>query len=172
LVRLRWRASGWCDAFLNFFFYIFLVDPPPLSQVAIPASHGLQPLTGAWVGTIVRVNPVRRPPKYWLPLRRGLGVDIFFFYFFHLFLQRVNNKSNTSPYPPSHCNRRALSWTHLLRLILSSWLPSSFTCQYKEWLSEHLLFFKSALHDLPLYFCCDKKRRSFHAASRYLLLMF
>ena len=29
------------------FFYIFLVDQPPLSQVAIPASHGLKPLTGA-----------------------------------------------------------------------------------------------------------------------------
>ncbi len=29
------------------FFYIFLVNQPPLSQVAIPASHDLKPLTGA-----------------------------------------------------------------------------------------------------------------------------
>ena len=29
------------------FFTFFLVDQPPLSQVAIPASHGLKPLTGA-----------------------------------------------------------------------------------------------------------------------------
>jgi hypothetical protein len=31
----------------DFFFYIFRVEQPPLSQVVIPASHGLKPLTGA-----------------------------------------------------------------------------------------------------------------------------
>ena len=61
------------------FFYIFLVDQPPLSQVAIPASHGLKPLTGAWVGTIVHGKCVRRPPKYWLPSRRGLTDFLFIF---------------------------------------------------------------------------------------------
>ena len=154
LIRLRWRASRWCDACLNFFFLHFWDDTPPLSQVAIPASHGLKPLTGAWVGTIVRGNPVRRPPKYWLPSRRGL--TFFFLDFFHLFLQRVNYKSNTSPYPPSPCNRGSFNLTHLLRLILSSWLPTSFTCHYIEWLSEHLLFLISDLHDLPLIFLVIK----------------
>jgi hypothetical protein len=96
-----WDDGRVADATLVWilFFYIFLVDQPPLSQVAIPASHGLKPLTGAWVGTIVRGNPVRRPPKYWLPSRRGLAY--FFSWFFpFLFAESQLQKIKHLSIPP------------------------------------------------------------------------
>ena len=92
-----WDDGRVADATLVWilFFYIFLVNQPPLSQVAIPASHGLKPLTGAWVGTIVRGNPVRRPPKYWFPSRRGL--TFFFLIFSVCFCRGRESITNQTP---------------------------------------------------------------------------
>ncbi len=114
-----WDDGRVADATLVWilFFYIFLVNQPPLSQVAIPASHGLKPLTGAWVGTIFHGNPVRRQRKYWLPSRRGS--TYFFSGFFPCVFCResIPNKKN-SQYPPPPCNRGAFNRTHLLRIFL------------------------------------------------------
>ena len=78
--------------FFIFVLHIFRVDPPPLSQGAIPASHGLKPFIGAWVRTIVHGHLVRRPPKYWLPSRRGLTRFFPRFFFFFLNESRFKNK--------------------------------------------------------------------------------
>ena len=87
------------------------------------------------------------------------GRHRYFFWIFSLcFLQRVNSISKKPQYPPPPCNRGAFNRTHLLRIFCSSWLPTLFTCQYKEYLlayrtcSEHLFCYFWYLILIFLYF--------------------
>ena len=57
--------------FKHFFQRFFRLTPPPMRQAGIQASNSMKPLIGARLGTIVYGFLFRRPPKYWLPLRRG-----------------------------------------------------------------------------------------------------
>ncbi len=138
------------------FFYIFRDDTPPLSQVAIPASHGLKPLTGAWVGTIFHGNPVRRPRKYWLPSRRGL--TYFFLDFSPSFFCRESIPNQTPLHIPLPLEIEDLL-TELIccEFFLSSWLPTPVQRIAYRSCSEHgTSFLLFLISDLPLFFLVIK----------------
>ena len=62
---------------------------------------------------------------------QGGGRHIFFLDFFPVFFAESQFQiKKTSQYPPPPCNRGAFNRAHSLRIFLSSWLPTSFTCQY------------------------------------------
>ena len=170
LIWLRWRASRWCDACLNFVFFTFFSWPAPFE----PGGHPGEPWPEAAYWSLSWDHSSwesdQTATEILIAFKAGVGVDIFFSWFFHLFLQIVNYKSNTSPYPPSPCNRGAFNWTHLLRVILSSWLPLHSHASTKNGFLN-ICYFWYPIFMIFLYFFGNKIGRSFHAASRYLLLL-
>ena len=92
LIRLRWRASRWCDACLNFVFLHFSRWPAPFE----PGGHPGEPWPEAayWSLSWDHISWESGQTAAEILIAFKAGVDIFFFWIFSLcFLQRVNSKS-------------------------------------------------------------------------------
>ena len=130
LIRLRWRVSRWCDACLNFVFLHFFSWPAPFD----PGGHPGEPWPEAayWSLSWDHSSWESGQTAAEILIAFKAGVDIFFSWFFPFVFAESQFQTKKLSVSPPPCNRGALNITHLLRLIRSSWLPTTFICQYKE----------------------------------------
>ena len=99
LIRLRWRASRWCDACLNFVFWHFFSWPAPFE----PGGHPGEPWPEAayWSLSWDHISWESGQTAAEILIAFKAGVDIFFSGFFHFcfFSQFQIQIQKTSPYP-------------------------------------------------------------------------